>query len=86
MDYCFLYKDTSRGSLTVLVLKDRDSRAIIAHPVLRKGRLHSDTVEQAAESIRRLGHRGRVLLNTDNELALIDLKQGVADALGASSG
>eukprot|EP00975_Prorocentrum_lima_P045904 9602549-Prorocentrum_lima.AAC.1 len=57
MDYCFLSKDTSQESLTVLVLKDRDSRAIIAHPVLCKGRLHSDTVDQAAESIRRLGHR-----------------------------
>eukprot|EP00969_Alexandrium_andersonii_P193203 8533256-Alexandrium_andersonii.AAC.1 len=84
MDYCFLSKDTSQASLTVLVVKDRDSRAILAHPVLCKGRLHSDTVDQAAESIRRLGHRGRVLLKTDNEPALIDLKQGVADRLAES--
>eukprot|EP00969_Alexandrium_andersonii_P136445 6037000-Alexandrium_andersonii.AAC.1 len=46
--------------------------------------MHSDTVDQAAESIRRLGHRGRVLLKTDNEPALIDLRRGVADVLGAT--
>eukprot|EP00969_Alexandrium_andersonii_P110534 4878191-Alexandrium_andersonii.AAC.1 len=57
MDYCFLTKDASETSLTVLVLKDRDSRAILAHPVLRKGRLHEDAVDQAVSSIRRLGHR-----------------------------
>eukprot|EP00969_Alexandrium_andersonii_P196316 8673099-Alexandrium_andersonii.AAC.1 len=43
MDYCFLAKDGSETSLTVLVIKDRDSRAIPAHPVLCKGRLHEDT-------------------------------------------
>eukprot|EP00969_Alexandrium_andersonii_P329359 14553588-Alexandrium_andersonii.AAC.1 len=53
-------------------------------PVLRKGRLRGDTIERAAGSIRRLGHRGRVLLKTDNEPALVDLKQGMADALAHS--
>eukprot|EP00969_Alexandrium_andersonii_P258543 11431137-Alexandrium_andersonii.AAC.1 len=42
MDYCFLTKDRSETSLTVLVIKDRGSRAILAHPVLCKGRLHDD--------------------------------------------
>eukprot|EP00969_Alexandrium_andersonii_P226930 10021004-Alexandrium_andersonii.AAC.1 len=70
MDYCLLAKDASETSLTVLVLKDRDTRAILAHPVLRKGRLREDTVDQAVSSIRRLGHRHKVLLKTDNEPAL----------------
>eukprot|EP00969_Alexandrium_andersonii_P173082 7650671-Alexandrium_andersonii.AAC.1 len=47
MDYCFLAKDASDATLTVLVIKDRTSRAILAHPVLRKGRLRDDTVDQA---------------------------------------
>eukprot|EP00969_Alexandrium_andersonii_P175449 7758166-Alexandrium_andersonii.AAC.1 len=47
MGYCFLAEDTSDTSLTVLVIKDRDSRTILAHPVLRKGRLRDDTVDQA---------------------------------------
>eukprot|EP00969_Alexandrium_andersonii_P263911 11664626-Alexandrium_andersonii.AAC.1 len=85
MGYCFLSKDTDSQSLTVLVF-NRDSRAIVGHPVLCKGRRHSDTIEQAADSIRRLGHRGRVLFKTDNEPALVDLKQGVADAPSHGSG
>eukprot|EP00969_Alexandrium_andersonii_P157376 6956360-Alexandrium_andersonii.AAC.1 len=40
MDYCFLAKDGSGTSLTVLVLKDRSSR--LAHPVRCKGRLRED--------------------------------------------
>eukprot|EP00969_Alexandrium_andersonii_P332145 14679116-Alexandrium_andersonii.AAC.1 len=60
MDYCFLAEDTSDKTLTVLMIKDRDSRAIPARPVLRKVRLHDDTVEQAVASIRRFGHHRRV--------------------------
>eukprot|EP00969_Alexandrium_andersonii_P323783 14306150-Alexandrium_andersonii.AAC.1 len=73
MGYCFLTKDTSDATLTVLVINDRDSRAILAHPALRKGRLHDDAVDQAVASIRRLGHHHRALLKTDNEPALLDL-------------
>eukprot|EP00969_Alexandrium_andersonii_P140580 6217982-Alexandrium_andersonii.AAC.1 len=54
-DYCFLATDGSDTSSTVLVTKDRNSRAILAHPVLRKGRLRDDTVGQAVASVRRLG-------------------------------
>eukprot|EP00969_Alexandrium_andersonii_P164827 7286030-Alexandrium_andersonii.AAC.1 len=43
MDCCFLTKDASETSLAVLALKGRDSRAILAHPVLRKGRLREAT-------------------------------------------
>ena len=82
MDYCFLTKATDGPTLTVLVVKDRDSRAIMAHPVLCKGRLHQDTVEQAAQDVLRLGHRVKVLLKTDNEPALVDLRKGVVEELG----
>eukprot|EP00969_Alexandrium_andersonii_P005138 223401-Alexandrium_andersonii.AAC.1 len=59
MDYCFLTKDTSDATSAVLVIQDRDSRAILAHPALRKGRLRDDTVDQAVTSIRRLRHHHR---------------------------
>eukprot|EP00969_Alexandrium_andersonii_P086355 3806991-Alexandrium_andersonii.AAC.1 len=75
MDDCFLTKDTSDTILTVLVIRDRDSRAILAHPVLCKGRLRDGTVVQAVASIRRLGHHHRVLLKADNEPALLDLRR-----------
>eukprot|EP00969_Alexandrium_andersonii_P316005 13961967-Alexandrium_andersonii.AAC.1 len=82
MEYCFLAKDGSGTSLTVLVLKDRSSRAILAHPALCKGRLREDTVDQAVSSIHRLGRRRKVLLKTDNEPNLVDLRAGVAEKLG----
>eukprot|EP00969_Alexandrium_andersonii_P259249 11462789-Alexandrium_andersonii.AAC.1 len=82
MDYCFLTKDTSDKTLTVLVIKDRDSRAILAHPVLRKGRLRDDTVDQAVASVRGLRRQHRVLLKTDNEPVLLDLQRAVAERLG----
>eukprot|EP00969_Alexandrium_andersonii_P316881 13999754-Alexandrium_andersonii.AAC.1 len=82
MDYCFLTKDTSDETLTVLVIKDRDSRVILARPALRKGRLRDDTVDQAVAGIRRLGHHRRVLLKTDKEPALLDLRRAVAERLG----
>eukprot|EP00969_Alexandrium_andersonii_P007163 312719-Alexandrium_andersonii.AAC.1 len=67
MDYCFLAMDGSDASLMVLVIKDRDSRAILARPVLRKGRLRYGAMDQAVASICRSGHRRRALLKTDNE-------------------
>eukprot|EP00969_Alexandrium_andersonii_P080767 3560466-Alexandrium_andersonii.AAC.1 len=67
MDYCFLTKDTSDATLIALVIKDRDSRAILARPMLRKGRLRDDTVDQAVARARGLGHHRRILLKTDNE-------------------
>eukprot|EP00969_Alexandrium_andersonii_P018093 792318-Alexandrium_andersonii.AAC.1 len=65
MDYCFLTKDGSDTSLAVLVIKDLESRATLAHPALCKGRLRGDAVGQAVASIRRLDHHQRVLLKTD---------------------
>eukprot|EP00969_Alexandrium_andersonii_P010052 438015-Alexandrium_andersonii.AAC.1 len=44
MDYCF---HTSDATLTAPVIKDRNSRSILARPVLRKGRLRDDAVDQA---------------------------------------
>eukprot|EP00969_Alexandrium_andersonii_P043787 1920464-Alexandrium_andersonii.AAC.1 len=80
--HCSLTKVTSDATLTVLVKKDRDSRAILARPVLRKGLLRDDAVDQAVASVRRFGHHHRVLLETDKEPALLDLRRAVAERLG----
>eukprot|EP00969_Alexandrium_andersonii_P226874 10018728-Alexandrium_andersonii.AAC.1 len=45
-------KDDSDASATVLVIKDRESRAILAHPVLREARLCDDAVDQAGACAR----------------------------------
>eukprot|EP00969_Alexandrium_andersonii_P107333 4734506-Alexandrium_andersonii.AAC.1 len=39
MGYCFLAENTSDKTFAALVIKDRNSRAILARPALRKGRL-----------------------------------------------
>eukprot|EP00969_Alexandrium_andersonii_P022765 996405-Alexandrium_andersonii.AAC.1 len=69
MDYYFLTEGASDATLTVLAIKGRDSWAILAHPVLREGRLRDDTVDQAVASIHRLGHR-------------LDPRRAVAECLG----
>ena len=72
--------------MTVLVTKDRESKAIIANPVLCKGRAFEDTVDQAVSNANRFGHLGKVLLKTDSEAALVDLRVGVAEKLGQQRG
>ena len=44
-------KDSGWGTLAVLVVDDRDSRAMLAHPVLCKGRGQDETVAQAVEDV-----------------------------------
>eukprot|EP00969_Alexandrium_andersonii_P237629 10489773-Alexandrium_andersonii.AAC.1 len=68
-----------------MCIRDRGSKAILAHTVLCKGRLRDDAVDQAAASIRRLGHHQRALLKTDNEPALVDLCRAVAQRLGVQT-
>ena len=53
----------------------------MADVVLAKGRSMEDSVAQAAANIRRMGHYGRVLLKTDGEPALLDLRKAVAERL-----
>ena len=81
MDYCFLGRAGSPSSATVLIMKDRESRSILASVVQSKGRGLDETVTQAAANIRRLGHYGRVILKTDGEPAIMDLRRGVAEKL-----
>ena len=66
----------------MLVTKDRGPKASIANPVLCKGRAYGGTVNQAVLNIRRFGHQGKVVLQPDNEAALVDLRLGVAEKLG----
>eukprot|EP00969_Alexandrium_andersonii_P360985 15456580-Alexandrium_andersonii.AAC.1 len=55
---------------------------MLAHPVLRKGRLREDAAGQAVPSIHRLGRHRKVPLKTGNEPALVDLSAGAAGKLG----
>ena len=75
-DYAFLSREGDERPLTILVTKDRDSRIIMGNVVLHKGRGEEDSIVQRAEKVKRLGHHGKVLIKTDNEPALISLRDG----------
>ena len=58
-------------------MKDRCSRAIQAWVVERKGPDldAADVAQRALVGLRNFGHRGRVLIKTDNEPAVLSLKE-----------
>jgi hypothetical protein len=56
LDYAFLRDSDSDETLTVLVMKDRDSKTIFADVVEMKGRGLEGTVENAVRNIARLGY------------------------------
>ena len=47
MDYCFLRRADGTEKVTVLILRDRDSRAIRTQIVESKGGQHEEAVEAA---------------------------------------
>ena len=71
LDYAFLRNQTAGESCTIVVMKDVDSKAIIAHTVPCKGAEVEWTSQQLCRDIRRLGYHGRVQLRSDQEPAII---------------
>ena len=78
-DYAFVRRESEEETATLLVMKDRDSRAIRAWVVPVKG-VGSDmahAVSRAVEGVHELGHRGPVVVKTDNEAALLALREAI---------
>ncbi len=63
--------------------RDRDSKAIRAWILERKGVDADETVDRAVAGIRELGYRRRVLIRCDGEPALVALRNAVLAALPA---
>jgi hypothetical protein len=76
-DYCFVRRDDEEETITILLMKDRQSRAIRAWVAPHKGVDLDGTVERAVQGINELGHRGRVAIKTDNEPALVALRDAL---------
>jgi hypothetical protein len=81
MDYCFIRREEEEQVLTVLVLKDRASRAVQAIRVERKGAEDEATCDRVLECVRRFGYQGRILMKTDNEPAILSLKSKIMEKL-----
>ena len=56
LDYAFLRESDSDETVTVLVMKDRDTKTIFADVVEVKGRGLEGTVENVVRNIARLGY------------------------------
>ena len=71
MDYCFVRREAEAETSTILIMKDRLSRAIQAWVVERKGADIDvgDAAQRAVDGIHRFGCRGRLMIKTDNEPA-----------------
>ncbi len=79
LDYAFLRESESDETLTILVMKDRDSKTIFADVVEIKGRGIEGTVENVVRNIARLGYK-KVILCSDQEPAILDLIEGIIAA------
>ena len=79
MDYCFVRRENETETVPILVVKDRGSRAIQAWMVERKGADvdTGDAASRAVQGIRSFGHRGRLMIKTDNEPAILALKEEI---------
>ena len=77
MDYCFIRRDDEIEIVTVLLMRDRYSRAIQVWVVERKGPNldAADVAQRVLMGLRNFGHRGRVFIKTDNEPAILTFKE-----------
>jgi hypothetical protein len=78
MDYCFVRREEEEDVVTVLVLKDRISRAIRAIRVMHKGAESESEVVRVVECIRSFGHRCKIALKSDGEPAILALKAAIS--------
>ena len=87
MDYCFLRRGDETELVTVLVLKERQSRAIQAWVVPHRSTIldQGAAAERALEGIRRFGLREKVIIKTDNEPAILALRELIMAKLQISA-
>ena len=81
LDYCLLRRENESETLTILVLKDRRSRAVRAWVMPNKGAERTDGVERALQGIKDFGHRGPILVKVDNEPATLALREALMERL-----
>ena len=77
IDYAFIRREEEADTQTVLVMKDRKSRALRAWLLRSKGIVQEETVEQATAGVLDFGFAGEVVLKGDNEPALITLRDAI---------
>ena len=76
LDYAFVRRADETETVTVLVAKDRESRALRAWTMRYKGVSTEEAAARATEGIKAFGHR-KILIKVDNEPALKALRDEV---------
>ena len=84
LDYAFLKNEAGGDSLTVIVMKDNLSKAVASHVVPVKGAELEWTAQRIAKDITRWGYRGRVILKSDQEPAIVAFLEQVAQERGSA--
>ena len=72
VDYCFFRNGRGQETIPVVVLKERDSKAIAAHVVPFKGANHDWTIDQCLRDLKKWGLHGDLIIRSDQEDALKD--------------
>ncbi len=80
-DYAYVRRDDEEEVATLLVMRDRDTRAVRAWVLEHKGADLVETVDRAVTGVRQLGYNGRVLIRTDGEPALLALRNAIIKGL-----
>jgi hypothetical protein len=81
MDYAFVRRQDETQTMTVLILKDRESRAVRAWTMRNKGVCFEEAAFRAMEGIKAFGHTNKILVKVDNEPALKALRDEVIKLL-----
>ena len=84
MDYCFARRDDETEVVTILVLKERQSKALQAWVVPHRSAILDEgaAVERAAEGVQRFGPTDKkAVLKTDNESGILALRRLVMEKL-----
>ncbi len=80
-DYAFVRRDDEEHVATLLVMRDRDTKAVRAWCLPNKGADIRETVDRAVAGVNSLGYRGRVLIRCDGEPALGALRDAITKAM-----
>ena len=80
-DYAFVRREGEEEVITLLVMRDRGSRALRTWVVPEKGASSEDTVLKAVDGVLHLGYRGRVLVKCDGEPAIKALRTAIMEKL-----
>jgi hypothetical protein len=84
LDYAFVRRQHEQENVTVLVVKDRDSRALRGAVMRYKGVCLDESSERATDMIRGFGHTDKIIIKVDNEPALKALRAEVMQKLGGA--